>query len=136
MYTIIIIIIMFVISGVHLSLNGVRYANNSIILITGIGRNTTEGNNALQCVTKLRPCCKVGYSLRIGEWYFPNGKAVPIKGEGANKADTFYRDRGENDGTVNLNRVNSNVSSPIGLFCCEIPNSKNITQRACVNIGT
>ena len=33
---------------------------------------------------------------------------------------TFYRNRGD-DGTVNLNRLNTNVITPTGLFCCEVP---------------
>ena len=47
---------------------------------------------------------------------------------------TFYRNRGDN-GTVNLNRVDTGVMSPIGLFCCEVPDGNNVTQRLCADIG-
>jgi hypothetical protein len=49
-------------------------------------------------------------------------------------ATSFYRNRG-NDGTVNLNRLNTNVFMPTGLFCCEVPDVLNIIQRLCANIS-
>ena len=71
---------------------------------------------------------------RAGEWYFPDGTAVPIQG-GATSLN-FYRNRGD-DGTVNLNRLNTNVITPtvIGLFCCEVPDATGAMQRLCINIG-
>ena len=46
---------------------------------------------------------------------------------------TFYRTRGAN-GEVFLNRP-SGVESPIGRFCCEVPDAANTNQTLCVNIG-
>ena len=71
---------------------------------------------------------------RAGEWYFPDGTTVPIEGEGENGATTFYRNRGD-DGSVNLNRLNSDVMSPTGLFCCEVPDANDINKTVCINIG-
>ena len=113
-------------SGVQLSLNGNRYSNSSVLIITEIG----ERYNGLQCRTDRSPCCNtLGY--RAGQWYFPDPlrTLVPIQGS----ATTFYRNRGD-DGTVNLNRL-SGVMSPTGLFCCEVPNAIGINQRLCAYIG-
>jgi hypothetical protein len=119
-----------IIVGVHLLLNGTRYANNSEILIFEIGQVNSEAesdvNEALQCVTNKMPCCR---SDRIGQWYFPNGMLVSVKG----RSQFFYRDRGDN-GTVNLNRVSENVMSPTGQFCCVVPDSNGTNQTLCVNI--
>ena len=114
-------------TGVHLSLNGTNYANNSVIIITVIGETNTTSNTGLQCITDKRPCCQIG---RTGEWYFPDGAPVPVKGG----ATIFYRNRG-GDGTVNLNRLSSNVMSPTGLFCCVVPDAADVTQKICAIIG-
>ena len=69
-----------------------------------------------------------------GDWFFPNGTVVPGP---LQSPTTFYRNRG--DGTVNLNRLNTNVMMPTGLFCCEVPDSLSdyvtVTSRLCMNIG-
>jgi hypothetical protein len=49
-------------------------------------------------------------------------------------ASSFYRNRGD-DGTVNLNRLNTNIFTPTGLFCCEVPDAAGDTQPLCANIG-
>ena len=114
--------------GVYLLQREVVYSNNSFIFIGG-------ATQALQCITDRRPCC-AAFMARTGEWFFPNGSLVPVQGtvKDGNRATTFYRDRGD-DGTVNLNRVNANVMMPTGLFCCEVSNALNITQRLCIKIG-
>ena len=120
--------------GVYLSLNWTVYANNSNILITEIGKTNATSNIGLQCVTDKMPCC--GSQGRAGEWYFPDSlrTQVPVLGAGASRATTFYRNRG-NDGTVNLNRVSTNVMMPTGLFCCEVPDATDALLTACANIG-
>ena len=75
------------------------------------------------------PCCASAPN-RLGQWLFPNGYVVPAQG----LATTFYRTRGD-DGTVNLNRLNTNVFTPTGLFCCEVPNASDAMQSLCANIG-
>ena len=120
--------------GIYLSLRGVVNANNSVIPITEIRETNTSmsppqnSNNGLQCITDRMPCCRFGH--RAGEWFFPNGTMVP-EGSGP----TFYRNRGRDDGTVNLNRVNTNVMSPTGLFCCNVDHSQWICALISKLIG-
>jgi hypothetical protein len=119
-------------SGVYLSLKGEVYANNSVIQITDIGETDYyyTSNTGLQCITDRMPCC-ASIESRTGQWFFPNGMAtVPNQGG----ATTFYRNRG-NDGTVNLNRINTDVTFPTGLFCCEVLDAVGIIHRLCANIG-
>ena len=112
-------------------LNKVIYPNNSIIPITEIGQSSN--NKALQCVTDKISCCRAK-ATRAGEWFFPeSGETVPIK-DFVNTT-TFYRNR-RNDGTVNLNRVDNNVTMPTGKFCCVVPDATNTNVTVCANIGT
>ena len=117
-------------AGVYLSLRGVVYANNSAIQITEIGETHSTSNTGLQCITDRMPCCLTALN-RFGYWFFPDGTDVPVQGG----ATTFYRNRGD-DGTVNLNRLNTNVLMPTGLFCCEVPDVAGDIQPLCANIGT
>ena len=116
-------------TGVYLSLKGVVYPNNSVILITEIEETNTTSNNGLQCITDRRPCCATPPN-RHGEWFFSNGGMVPIQGS----ATTFYKNRG-NDGTVNLNRLNSDVMMPTGKFCCVVPDDTSTDVTVCADIG-
>ena len=121
-------------TGIYLSLKGTVYANNSVISITEIGETDTpatpahDSNNGLQCISDRMPCCRFGGG-HVGEWFFPDGTMVPGNGP------TFYRNRGGDDGTVNLNRANTNVVSPTGLFCCVVPDATGIDQTVCVSLG-
>ena len=119
-------------SGVYLSLKGVVYANNSAIQITEIGETNpdTDLNNGLQCITDRMPCCRFG--LRAGEWYMYTPDRTMVPGQSADVS--FYRNRGRDDGTVNLNRL-SGVMMPTGRFCCEVPDALNVMQRVFANIG-
>ena len=112
-------------SGVYLALRGVFIANNSNTNIRNIGQSH---NGALQCITDRTPCC-FSQDPKLGEWYLPNGQLV----QGTTSTTAFYRNRGDN-GEVSLNRP-SDVESPIGLFCCELPDATNTNQTLCVNIG-
>ena len=119
-----IIILLYTHTGVYLSLKGTVYANNDAIPITEIGTTSSTG---LQCITDRMPCCA---GPQIGQWNFPNGTHVPMQSNVA----TFYRNRGD-DGTVNLNRLNTNIMMPTGLFCCEVPDAVGDVQRLCTNIS-
>ena len=118
-------------AGVYLSLKGVIYANNSAIQITEIEETSpdTDLNDGLQCITDRMPCCRT-LSIRAGEWYMytPNRTMIP----GPSTALSFYKNRGYDDGTVNLNR-NASVMMPTGLFCCEILNAAGDIQPLCAN---
>jgi hypothetical protein len=117
-------------TGVYLSLRGTIYANNGIIQITDIGETNTTSNTGLQCITDRMPCC-AALANRTREWYFPNGTSVPGP---LQSPASFFRTRGD-DGTVNLNRLNTNIFIPTGLFCCEIPDATGVMQRLCANIS-
>ena len=103
------------------------YGNNTIVSIRDIG----EGRRALLCVTSETDCCRdaiVPRSMR--EWYFPNGSAVKIDGDG----HSFYRDR--DPYIVRLNR-RQNATSPKGIFSCIIPSSiiSNQIMTSTIHIG-
>ena len=54
---------------------------------------------------------------------------VRIQGEGG----SFYRSRGQS--VVRLHRRH-NTMMPTGLFCCEIPDTSDVTQRVCIVLET
>ena len=58
---------------------------------------------------------------------------VPAQGAGST---VFYRNRGFDDGTVNLNHINTlpTISVPTGLFCCVLPDMDDNNQRLCADI--
>ena len=123
-------------TGVYLALKGVVYANNSVIPITEIGETdiTTQlpppnSNNGLQCITDRMPCCASPPNW-VGQWQFPNKTNAGIPGTTA----SFYRNRGD-DGTVNLNRVDTSVMMPTGQFCCIVPDASGVNRTVCANIG-
>ena len=118
-------------AGVYLSLNGITYGNNSIISISDIGKTDHNQNKGLQCITDRKPCCNISNGHNLGEWMFPNESMVPIM----DNAKTLYRNRGDGDGTVNLNRLNSSIMSPTGLFCCKVPDANDRMQSLCTYIG-
>ena len=53
--------------------------------------------------------------------------------QGTASTTAFYRSRGAN-GEVFLSRP-SGVETPIGFFCCEVPDATSTIQTLCVNIG-
>ena len=114
-------------SGVYLALRGVHVTNNSNINVRNIGQFSDNPSGALQCITDNLFCCSQNPGR--GEWYQPNGALV----QGTTSTTTFYRTRGAN-GEVFLSRP-SDVESPTGRFCCEVPDATNTNQRLCVNIG-
>ena len=121
-------------TGVYLSLKGKVYANNSVIPITEIGETDVsmlslpqDSNNGLQCITDKVACCRHSPNT-AGGWFFPNGTMVETAGS------SFYRNRGHDDGTVNLNRLEE-AMSPTGLFCCVVPDATDVSQTICAKIG-
>ena len=100
-------------------LNGFAYPNGSTVLRTDIG----EGDAALLCTTDSTTCCSnMNGEVQAGEFYFPNGSAVPIMGD---VTDGYYRNRSSQ--LILLNRQQSGVIT--GQFRCEIPDAcgKNAT---------
>ena len=110
-------------AGVYVTHNSNVLANDSVVMISEIGR---ADNNRLQCVTDRMPCC----TNPVGEWFFPGDVGIVPR---MDMADTFFRNRGD-DGTVNLNRLNSNAMMPTGQYCCVVPDATGVMQWACVVI--
>ena len=112
----------------YIRLNGTSYSNNSNILITDIG----QGNGgALCCITDLAECCKMGQTTitkALGDWFSPNGEVV-----GLNKTNqTLYKNRDHSK--VCLHRKIDSIS-PVGKFCCEVPDATYTNITVCVNLG-
>ena len=62
---------------------------------------------------------------------FPNGSNVSVMNNGPAQ---FYRNRGSS-GEINLYRVNDDVITPTGRFCCRVPDAINEVHNICVNVG-
>ena len=106
------------------SLNGTIYQNNSLIMLEDIG----EKDDALHCVINKTDCCSRSNSSIAGmNWVFPNGTRVPSNGYHWN----FYRNRGRM--VVRLNRRRGGEE---GIYCCEIPDSMNVTQTIYIGVYT
>ena len=103
---------------VWFSLNGTTYQNNSVVTLEDIG----EGDDALLCVINLTDCCSHG----DGNWYFPNGSRVLSHSDW-----DFYRDRGKM--VVRLYRRRGGED---GIYCCEMPDSMNVTQSIYIGVYT
>ena len=98
--------------GIHLSLKGVVYANNSVIPITEIGRTTT--NATLQCITDSMPfyCQQVEFGFyQTRQWCQRNLKMEVLY--------HFIQIMSTDGAVAMLNRADMMPSwSPAGLFCC------------------
>ena len=106
-------------------MSGKIVPSNGTIFITDIG---TSSSQQLVCTSDRKPCC--WDQPQYGEWKFPSGSQIKHITEGAT---AFHRNR-DNSGNVNLFRVNSDVISPTGIFCCEIPDANDMNHTLCVNI--
>ena len=109
--------------GVGILLNGVIYANNSIVNITDIG----TGSAALLCTTTNTHCC----SSRNREtwWFFPNGSRVQNNG-----GLPYYRTRNTNPQSVLLHCNPQGTTT--GLFHCDILDASEAVQSLYVGIYT
>ena len=112
-----------------MSLNGQPVANNSIVVLQNIG----EGDaGALLCTTNRTACCTRALGL-AGEWFYPDGRMVPINDPAPPAtAEPYYRSRGTS--LIRLNRRSNQGLSEMysGVYCCEIPDQMNVMQTLCV----
>ena len=108
--------------GAHFVLRGQPLANNSVIALTDVG----ELGDALLCRTNLTSCCGT-VPNRFGQFYYPNGVAVPINSQ----QQGFYRNRGNQE--IRLHR-RSGVNSPTGKYRCEIPDSNMNLQSVFIDL--
>ena len=110
---------------VYFELNGNIIPNNSVASFLSIG----EGDTALLCRTNKVACCG-NWPNRYGDFYFPNGRKVPVIGQ-AGGAE-LYRNRGNQ--LIRLNR-RSSVVSPRGKFRCEIPDDSDVMQKIFITLN-
>ena len=135
--------------GVSLKLQGVTIANNSLVDIgdllyrTSSDPDPTNANGlhdrTLVCVTDLLDCCDSPRTVR-GDWYYPDGGAVPLDAGG----NIFLKNRGPNE-VINGQQFYGSVrlfyqwSGPPGKgrFRCELPSADNpnVNQILHANVG-
>ena len=112
-----------------MSLNDQPIANNSIVLL----RNISEGDaGALLCTTDRTACCTNSLG-RAGEWFYPDGRMVPINYPALPAVpEPYYRNRGSS--LIRLNRRPNQGLAVMysGVYCCQIPDQNNVTQKLCV----
>ncbi len=115
---------------VFLSFQGTYTANNSNILVTSI---MTTNDTSLTCHTNSTTCCRrvhnVNGSNGLGYWLFPDGASV-IQND-ASVSDKFYWIRYFQ--VVRLYR-RGDIQTPLGRYCCRIPDSGGVTRTACANL--
>ena len=116
-------------TDIGLTLNGLKYTNNSVVNITDIG----NGSAALICTTTYTPCCFSGPPPGTN-WYFPDGSLV-------NNTNTlpYYRTRTDylfshEPGAVLLHRNSEGTTT--GVFRCDIPDDSGYFQSIYVGIYT
>ncbi len=113
---------------VFLSLQGISYStNNSNILVSRIG---TTNNTSLTCHTNSTTCCRGRDNPRggSGEWLFPNGTTISrnsVTGSG------FYYRRFHQ--VLSLYR-RGDIQTPLGTYCCKIPDSGGEMRTFCANL--
>ena len=90
--------------------------------------NRIDAGDTLVCATtnRNRDCCRNQDNLSnnpyggpVGEWYFPDGSAVPRTGSNS----PFHRIGGHRQ--VRLARVNTDINVPFGLYRCEVPDESD-----------
>ena len=105
----------------YVSFMGKTLANYSYV-------NLSE-NDSVQCHTDLKLCCSSKQGPYRGDWYFLDGKRLPLLGE------MLYERRGPQ--RVDLRRASGN--GPTGIYRCDIPteavhNITNTSVRATVYV--
>ena len=108
---------------VWFSLNNTTYQNNSLVTLEDIG---STDKDSLNCGTNLTECCRGPPPL--GNWVFPNGSKVPSENSTSEQLD-FYRRRGPM-----VVRMKHKSGGDSGIYGCEIPDVKNVTQTIYIGI--
>ena len=104
------------------------YANNSVIDINLVGEGfvgdqITDGG-ALECHTDDTTCCRGiddPNGTGKGEWYYPNGTAVPPP----NSGNSIYPTRDHM--VIRLNR-RYDITEPSGVYTCVIPGTGGVNS--------
>lgn len=98
------------------------FLNNSAVKLSEVG----EGRRALFCRTDKVACCRTPPN-NAGQFYFPNGEKVRTK----RFEIGLYRNRHSQH--IRLNR-RLGVTSPTGVYRCEIPDASGVIQRIFINL--
>ena len=122
--------------AVQLELGDLRPANNTVVLITGIGNELSpDGGDPLVCATQLTACC-AAFAHRDGDWLYPNGTDVPNFATG----NSFYRTRRDSEtggvlGAALLHR-RFGAMMPTGIYSCVIAGADGTDQTLYVGLYT
>ena len=107
---------------ITLTLNGVTIPDGETVCLDDVG----QGSSALHCHTPYTDCCK---SQVLGEFYYPNGIAVPRRSVG----DELYRNRG--DSFIRLNNRQTGAALMTGIYQCCLPNGCGKNECVSVDLG-
>ena len=98
----------------YVSFMGVNLSNHSYVDLTTVGEDRSDPGNTVRCHTDLTTCCGTGEGDHRGSWFFPDGDALANAGGSGN----IYKCREAQ--VIHLRRRND-VTSPSGIYHCEIP---------------
>ncbi len=128
-------LLLYIARGIFLSFQGTTYTtNNSNIVLTRI---ETTNDTSLTCHTDLTTCCRgvdngdSSSGMGTGEWLFPNGMGVVRRKRLPRPGDGFYYTRFHQ--VIRLYR-NDDTQSPLGTYCCRIPDSGEVLRTFCANL--
>ena len=98
----------------YVSFEGVNLPNHAYVDLTTVGENISDPGDTVRCHTDLETCCSSSQGIHRGDLYFPDGNAL---GNAMGSGDIYkLRD----DQVIHLRRRND-VTSPSGIYHCEIP---------------
>ncbi len=108
-------------------------SGSRVISVHDIGELQTDFSNTnevLACRTDRRICCSTPPN-RFGDWTYNNGTII---GNRPNSGIDYFRSRDDNQ-MIYLSLRSSATNPPTGEFCCVTPNSLNVMQKICIDLG-
>ena len=112
--------------------------NNTEVLISGIGEDSTTNIPTLICHTDLTACCRnsdTGGLGGRGAWYYPDGEIVKNNAGSLAAGEGFYFVRNAPQLIRLARRDGGNPLEPTGSYCCVIPVIGDQDMTFCANIG-
>ena len=98
----------------YVSFMGVNLSNHSYVDLTLVGEDRSDHGNTVRCHTDLNTCCSSDEGDHRGELYFPDDSVLA----NAVGSGNIYKRREAQ--VIHLRRRND-VTSPSGIYHCEIP---------------
>ena len=107
-------------------------SGSTVISVQDIGelQDFSNTNEVVACRTDRRPCCRT-VPNRFGDWTYYNGTII---GTRRNSGIDYFRSRDDSQ-MIYLSLRSSATNPPTGEFCCVIPDSLNVMQTMCINLG-